>query len=519
MEAKVEKRKSLFQRFLDGVERVGNALPHPVTIFFILCLIVMVVSHICYKMGVSVNFTKIDKETKEVTDSVVAVVSLLTPDGIRYIFENAVKNFTSFAPLGTVLVAMLGVGVAEGTGLISTLIRKLVLSTPKSLITAVVVFAGIMSNIASDAGYIVLIPLGALIFASFKRHPMAGIAAAFAGVSGGFSANLVIGTIDPLLAGLSTEAARMADPAYYVNPMSNVYFMFVSTFLITILGTLITEKLVEPRLGEYKGSMDNLKLDKISKEEKRGMKFAGLSLLVLVIGTIILVAPKGAILRHPETNSVIEHSPFMNGIVFVIMMYFLIPAVAYGIGAGTIKDDKQVVSAMSKAMAGMGGYLVLAFVASQFIAYFNYTQLGTIIAVKGAAGLKAMKFTGIPLIVAFIIVTGFINLFMGSASAKWAIMAPIFVPLFMQVGLSPELTQVAYRIGDSTTNIISPLMSYFALIVTVAQTYDEDSGIGTIISTMLPYSMIFLIGWTMLLMVWFALGLPLGPGAPLHFPI
>ncbi|MGL4730745.1 MAG: AbgT family transporter [Clostridium sp.] len=517
MKAK-KQRKSLFQKFLDGVERVGNALPHPVTIFFILCIVVIIASHICYKLGVSVPFTQIDRKTNEVKDTVVSVVSLLTPEGIRFIFESAVTNFTGFAPLGTVLVAMLGVGVAEGTGLISTLIRKVVLSTPKSLITAVVVLAGIMSNIASDAGYIVLIPLGALIFASFKRHPMAGIAAAFAGVSGGFSANLMIGTIDPLLAGLSTEAAKMVDPNYVVGPTANYYFMVVSTFLITILGTLITEKIVEPRLGEYKGGTDEISLDKISGEEKKGLLFAGLSLVVLIAVTLFLTVPAGAILRNPETGSILKKSPFMNGIVFIIMIYFLVPAIAYGIGAGTIKNDKQVVSAMSKSMASMGGYLVLAFFASQFIAYFNYSQLGTVIAVNGAKGLEAMKLTGLPLMVCFIILTGFINLFMGSASAKWAIMAPIFIPMFMQLGFSPELTQIAYRIGDSTTNIISPLMSYFAFIVTVAETYDEDAGIGTIISTMLPYSLIFMLGWSVLLMIWMYFGLPIGPGAPLAFP-
>ena len=515
-----KKRKSLFQRFLDGVEKIGNALPHPVTIFFILCAIVVIVSHICYKAEVAVNFTKIAKNDAgvyEAKDTVVNVVSLLTPDGIRYIFKNAVTNFTGFAPLGTVLVAMLGVGVAEGTGLISTLIRKLVLSTPKSLITAVVVFAGIMSNIASDAGYIVLIPLGALIFASFKRHPLAGIAAAFAGVSGGFSANLMIGTIDPLLGGISTEAAKMIDPTYSVTATANWAFMFVSTFLITILGTLVTEKIVEPRLGEYKGNSAEIKLDKITAEEKRGLLFAGIGFLIFIAVICLLVVPTNGILRDPETHKILGHTPFMDGIVFIIMLFFFVPGVAYGIGSGTIKNDKQVVSAMSKAMASMGSYLVLAFMASQFIAYFNYTQLGTVLAVKGAEFLEALNFKGLPLIVAFVLLSGFINLFMGSASAKWAIMAPVFVPMFMKLGFSPELTQVAYRIGDSSTNIISPLMSYFAFIVTTTQVYDEDSGIGTLISTMLPYTLAFLVGWTALLVVWYMLGINLGPGAPLFF--
>ncbi len=513
-----KKKKGLFQKFLDGVERIGNALPHPVTIFLILCAVIVVVSHICYKMGLSVNFTKIDNKTFESVETTVSVVSLLTPEGIRYIFENAVTNFTSFAPLGTVLVAMLGVGVAEGTGLISALIRKLVLSTPKSLITAVIVFTGIMSNIASDAGYIVLIPLGALIFASFKRHPLAGMAAAFAGVSGGFSANLIIGTIDPMLGGISTEAAKIIDPNYFVGPMANWAFMFVSTFLITILGTIVTEKIIEPRLGLYKGSVDSIKLDAVSKEEKRGLLFAGIAFIAFILVMLLLTVPVGAALKNPETGEILGKSPFMNGIVFIIMLFFLIPSIGYGIGAKSIKNDKQVVAAMSKSMATMGGYLVLAFVASQFIAYFNYTQLGTVLAVKGADFLKALNFTGLPLLIAFVLLSGFINLFMGSASAKWAIMAPIFIPMLMGIGISPELTQVAYRIGDSTTNIISPLMNYFAFIVTTAQMYDEESGIGTIISTMLPYTLVFLVGWVLLLIVWYMLGINLGPGAPLVFP-
>lgn len=514
--AKTKEKKSLFNRFLDWVERVGNKMPHPVTIFLILCIAVIIISFIAAKAGVTVTYKGIDPKTKETKDITVQAISLLSPDGIRYMFTDAVKNFTSFAPLGTVLVAMLGVGVAESTGLISALIRKLVLSTPKQLITAVVVFAGVMSNIASDAGYVVLVPLGAIIFLSFGRHPLAGLAAAFAGVSGGFSANLLIGTIDPLLAGISTEAAKMVDSTYAVTPMANFYFMFVSTFLITALGTFVTDKIVEPRLGEYKG---NQKADvtELTKEEKKGLRYSGIAFLVFILILVALIAPSNGILRDPKTHEILGHSPFMNGIVPIILFFFLVPGTAYGIGSGSIKTSKDVITGMSKAMASMGGYIVLVFVASQFVAYFNYSKLGTILAVRGAEFLKATGLTGIPLILCFILVAAFINLFMGSASAKWAIMAPIFIPMFMQLSYSPEFTQVAYRIGDSTTNIISPLMSYFAVIVAFAEKYDEDMGIGTLISTMLPYSIVFLIGWTILLIIWMLFGLPLGPGAGLFY--
>ncbi len=509
MEKKMKKKG-----FLNMVERVGNGLPHPATIFVILCVGIIVLSAVLAKMGVGVTYTGLDRATMEIKELTVTVQSLLTPDGIRYMFESAVNNFTSFAPLGTVLVALLGVGVAEGTGLIGTLLRKLVTSTPKRLITVVVVFAGVVSNIASDAGYVILIPLGAVVFLSFKRHPLAGIAAAFAGVSGGFSANIIFGPTDALLAGITQESAQMAQAGYEVGIASNWYFLIASTILITIVGTIITEKVVEPRLGAYKGKKLVEDITDITPEEKRGLKFAGIALLLFAIFMALLVVPEWGPLRNPETGEVLK-SPFMNSMVAIIAMAFFIPGVAFGIGKRDIINDKQVINLMGKSMASMGGYIVLVFFAAQFVAYFNHTNIGTVIAVKGADFLGNANITGIPLILGFIAVAAFINLFMGSASAKWAIMAPVFVPMFMELGNSPELIQMAYRIGDSSTNIISPLMTYFALIVAFAEVYDEDMGIGTLISTMVPYSIAFLISWSVLLIIWFALGLPLGPGAGL----
>lgn len=498
---------------LGAVEKIGNVLPHPTTLFLILCAMIMVISHIAFKMDVSVTYEGVDIASGELKELTVGAISLLTPEGIRYMFTSAIKNFTGFAPLGTVLVALLGVGVAEGSGLISTLLKKLVLSTPKRFITVIIVFAGVVSNIASDAGYVVLIPLGAVIFKSCGRHPLAGIAAAFAGVSGGFSANLFPGPTDALLAGITTEAAKLSDATYEVGITGNWYFIVVSTFLITILGTIVTEKIVEPRLGEYKPSTEeDDEVMEITAEQKRGLLFAGIAFLITVVAILLLVVPYNGILRNPETHAILK-SPFMDSIVVIIAILFLIPGIAYGIGEKTIKNDKQVINLMGKSMSSMGSYIVLVFFASQFVAYFGYTKLGTIIAVKGANFLEATGIKGVPLLIAFIVVAAFINLFMGSASAKWAIMAPIFVPMLMGIGYSPELTQIAYRIGDSTTNIISPLMSYFALIVAFAEKYDKDSGIGTLISTMVPYSIVFLIGWSLLLVVWFLLKLPLGVGA------
>ncbi|RBP44947.1 AbgT family transporter [Garciella nitratireducens] len=505
--AKKKKKSNPFNRFLNGVERVGNKLPHPVTIFILLSFLIIIISEIVYKSGIHVNFY----DAKTGTKQTIQAVSLLNAKGLQYIINSATTNFTSFAPLGTVLVAMLGVGVADGTGLLTTAIKKLVQSTPKRLVTAVVVFAGIMSNVASDAGYVVLIPLGAMIFYSFGRHPIAGLAAAFAGVSGGFSANLLIGSTDPLLAGITNEALTAGGIDYSILPTSNYYFMVASTFLLTILGTLITEKIVEPRLGEYKKIKDEHNdIEQTTEKEKKGLRAAGIALLFFIIIMGIMIVPQNAILRG-EDGTLDE---FMhNGLIFVILLFFMIPGLAYGIVSGTIKSDKDVVNVMGKAMSSMGGYLVLVFFAAQFINYFSYTNLGTILAVSGADFLKNIGFTGLPLIIAFILLAAFINLFIGSASAKWGIMAPVFIPMLYNLGFTPEFTQLAYRIADSSTNIISPLMSYFAMVIVFAQKYDDNMKIGTLISTMLPYSILYLICWSILLIIWYILGLPIGPGA------
>jgi len=500
-----EKKKGIFNKFLNLVEDTGNRLPHPVTLFIIFALAVIVISEIASRAGMTVTFY----DAKFKTDKTIEAISLMTPEGLRFMLHTATKNFTSFAPLGTVLVAMLGVGVAEGTGLIGAALKKAVLSTPSRLITATVVLAGVMSNVASDAGYVVLVPLGAIVFISFKRHPLAGLAAAFAGVSGGFSANLLVGTLDPLLSGITNEALAASGMTETILPTANYFFMFVSTILITVLGTWVTEKIVEPRLGEYKGGSHDDETMSVTKEEKKGLVAAGLSLLVFVVIMLFLTVPENALLRvDGELNDFTHY-----GLVPTIMLFFMVPGLAFGIASGTVKSDKDVVKFMSKSMSTMGGYLVLSFFAAQFIKYFGYTNLGTILAVSGAGFLESIGFVGFPLIIAFILVAGFINLFIGSASAKWGIMAPVFVPMMSQLGFSPAFTQLAYRIGDSTTNIVSPLMSYFAIIVVFAQKYDEDSGIGTLISTMLPYSIVFLVGWTILLGIWYMLGLPIGPDA------
>jgi len=498
------KKSGLLEVALVSIETVGNKLPDPVTLFFYLSIAVLVISAIAGGAKIAV----IHPGTQET----IPAISLLTPAGVRRIVTDAVKNFITFPPLGTVLVAMLGVGVAEYTGLISAALRQLVLVTPGKLICPAVVFAGVMSNIAADAGYVVLTPLGALVFLACKRHPIAGLAAAFAGVAGGFSANLFINALDPLLAGISESAAQLLDPDYTVNPAVNYYFMIASTIVITLVGWHVTEKIVEPRLGDYRGEIKSGEITQLTVAERKGLRFAGSALLVLIVFLLILLLPPQGILRDPETFTIIP-SPFLNGIVPLIMLSFLIPAIVYGKVVGTIQTDKDIARAMGEAMSKMGYYIALSFVASQFIAYFRWSNLGIILAINGAKVLEATGFTGLPLLLVFIGVTAFINLFVGSASAKWNIMAPVFVPMLMLVGYSPELTQLAYRIGDSTTNIITPLMSYFPLIVAFGQKYDRSLAMGTLIATMVPYSIAFLICWSLLFAVWFLLKIPLGPGA------
>ena len=510
-----QSKKNWVLKALDVVERVGNGLPHPTTMFIIFTLILIAVSYVAAKMGVKVSYETYDNATKSLVTKETAVVNLLSPNSIRFMYTSVINNFTSFIALGTVFTIIMGVGVADGSGFMAAVLKKIVAVTPRKAVTATVIFLGIMSNVASSTGYVMLVPLGAILFMSFGRHPIAGLAATFAGVSGGWSANLLIGTNDPVFAGMSTEAARMINPNYTVLPTGNWYFMVASTFLITFVGALVTEKIIEPRLGEYIPE-EKIAVDDISLDEKRGMKFALISLVVFFIIVGMLVVPENALLRNPTTGELLR-SPFMSGIVFLMSMFFMIPGIFYGIGARTIKSDKDIINLMVKSINNLSGFMVLIFFAAQFVVFFNYSNLGIILSVKGANFLQETGFVGVPLIFAFIVMTAIINIFIAVDSAKWAIMAPIFVPMFMRIGFSPELTQAAYRVGDSCTNVIAPLMPFFPLVVAFAQKYDKKSGMGTMISLMLPYSIAFLIGWIILLIIWFVFNIPLGIGGGIHY--
>ncbi len=573
------KPSGFVNRALNAIEVIGNKLPDPAALFLILLFVVWILSAILS----NVTFTEIDPRSGKA----IIINSQLTGSAIATFLSNMVTTFTSFHPLGIVLVALLGVGVAEHTGFINASLKWLLGFTSKSLLTPMLILIGIISNLAADAGYVLVIPLGAVIFYSAGRHPLAGIAATFAGVSGGFSANFIPSSLDPLISGLTQSAVQILDPTRTVNPLSSWFFMAASCLVITAVGWYVTDKIIEPRLQTVPvdGNPDEMpKMEELGEREKRGLLAAFASLL---IGLAILAAvsiPESSPMRSPVgyklTNTSFEqmraagipedvlkkaetsknkdftkaafenelkskigeepaktysaaflanaeqnppqltasNAPLMLAIVPLIFILFLLPGIVYGYAAKTISGHRDIIQGMSKSMSTMGYYIVLAFFASLFIAAFAQSNIGALLAIKGANFLRDLGLPGQVTIVGIILLSGLVNLLVGSASAKWALLAPIFVPMLMQLGISPELSQTAYRIGDSCTNIITPLMPYFPLVVVFAQKYVKNTGIGTIVSLMLPYSIAFLITWIIFLLIYWMLGIPLGIQAPYTYP-
>jgi len=503
-------------RQLHRMADMGNRLPDPVTLFALMALAVVAASAVLSGTNVTVMEGMAQEQSHE-------VLSLLSWEGVRWMFLSAIDNFMGFAPLGPVLTVMLGIGIAERTGFVTMGLRVLVESVPHNLITATLIFACVMSSMVADAGYIVLTPLGALIFAGLGRHPIAGLAAAYAGVSGGFSANLLITGLDPMLARLTGQAAQIIDPNYSVNATANYYFMFVSTFVVTAVGTWVTSKFVEPMLGEWDPAQASEPLESpavVGGDERRNFLIAmGVAVLVAV-GIAFLGAWSGSPLRDPvgEGDAPISTlNSYFQSVEVLIALLFMIPGIVFGVLNKSIKSDKDVAKMASETMGTMGSYIVLAFIAGQFIAYFSWSKIGVVIAVKGAVVLESLNLSGVVLLLAFMAVSALMNLFVGSASAKWAFMAPIFVPMLMMMGLSPEAVQAAYRVGDSVTNIITPLMPYLPIIIVFAQRYVKDIKIGTILTVMLPYSVAFAIVWSLVFVAWIYLGLPLGPGVGVSY--
>ncbi len=489
-------------RVLDKVEAIGNRLPHPATLFAILAALVAGFSGI----GAWLEW----RATHPTSGEEIKVFNLLGRSGLQWMFVNVTRNLLEFPPFGVVLVAMFGIGVAERAGLIEALIKQTVLRAPRKAVTAAVVTAGILSHLAASAGYVVLIPLGAMVFLAFGRHPLAGLAAAFAGVSGGFGSNFLLGSIDPVLAGLSESAAQMVVPGMRINPAVNYYFLVVSALLVIVVATLVTDRIVEPRLGTYRGA--GLELEDLSPVQRKALRWAGGAFLVVLLAFLVAVVPENGLLRGKGS---VLHGPFFKGLITAIFLVFFLPGLVYGLVAGTIRSDRELVGHVVEAVKGLAPYIVLVFCAAQFVFFFKKSNLGIILAIHGAELIRQSGLSGPALIVLFVLFSAAMNMFMGSASAKWAIMAPVFVPMFLLSGYHPALTQAAFRIGDSVTNVITPMMSYFALILTFVEKYDDEAGIGTLVATMLPYSIALLLAWTALLVLWYVLGLPLGPGGPL----
>jgi len=528
------------QKVLDVVERVGNKVPHPAVIFLMLVALVVVLSHVLYLTGASVTYDVIVPAEKTVgiddnpytglsdtgmasdlyhlidEDGVVfeertaTAQSLLSRDGIRFMYTSVIPSFMAFTATGLIIVAMLGVGVAEEAGLVNALIRKLVIVAPAKALTYILVFVGIVSSIAADAGYLVLIPLAGAAFLSVGRHPLAGLAAGFASVAGAFTVNMLIKPLDAVLTEFTNDAIHLVDPDISIGLTANLWFSIVSVVFLTVVIGFLTEKVIEPRLGKYEGEKPKDEGATLSSAESRGLMFAALGLVVTLVAFALLTLPPNAPLRDPETGALIGNSPFMNGLIAAITIIFLVCGLGYGIGAGTIKSMKDVIKAMEKAVSGLGSLIFLLFIISQFIAYFNYSNMATLLAVGLAQMLQSANIDAIWLLLGFIVVVAIIDLVITGAIAKWAIFAPIFVPLLLRLDVSPEAVLAAYRVGDSPINAITPLNAYFALVVTFAQKYNKNAGVGTVVALMLPYVVWLLVLWTLLFAAWHLLGLPWG---------
>lgn len=525
MMASVNPETSRSGGILGFIERVGNALPDPVTLFFLGSIAIIFLSEFAAQTGWEV--------TNPVSKEVETVTSLFSSEGMQWVWDNMVVNFTGFAPLGVVLVAMLGIGVAEHSGLIGALLKAMVLITPKQLITPAIIFVGVMSSMALDAGYVILPPLAAAVFAKSGRSPLVGLGAVFAGVGAGFSANLLITSLDPLLQSFTQQAANVLSPEYVVDVRCNYYFMIASTVIIPLVGWVVTWKFVEPKFGaeeiaeqiaageasaeDESSSAEDTKDDQestaVTATEAKGMVWAAVFLAV-GLGLIL------AMIHIPNwsLNGFVEPRPgwrvpaWVHAMVPLLAVLFLLPGIGYGIAVKTIRSDRDIAQMMAKTMSSMGGYVVLAFFAGQFVAWFSHSNLGKMIALEGVAVLQKASLPLPLLVIAIVLLSAMLNIFIGSASAKWALISTVFVPIFMGVGISPELTQAAYRVGDSVTNAITPLNPYMVIMLVFMRRYAPQAGIGTVVSLMLPYTIAFLIAWTCLLGIWMGLDLPLGPG-------
>lgn len=507
------------QGFIRWVEKIGNKLPNPFMIFVWLILIVIVFSVVLSNMGISVTY--LPANSKDLVT--VVVKNLLDPKELHKVFSDFVKIYKDFAPLGLVMVMMMGVGFIECTGWISALMRKLILGAPRYLVTAILAFVGINANLASDAGMILAASVGGALFKAIGRNPMIGIILGFVSASGGFTANLMVAGTDALLAGITESAMKGVGIVAPSNPLINWYFMIVATFVLTIVATLVTEKFIVKTFGDESSeqSEEELAKHRLTSEESKGLTWSGIAAFIYIAAIVILSWGPGAFFANSD-GSLLPRSPLISSIVPLLFFLFAVVGITYGVVAGTIKNQNDVVKHMQKSLSGSVSFMVVALPAALFIHLFNVSGITTVLAVSGAEALEALNLNGIPLLIMFIILCTLINLFMTSGSAKWLILAPIFVPMFAMgaTQFSPALTQVAYRIGDSATNIISPLNFYIPIIIGFMEIYKKEGdpplGMGSVISMTLPYSIAFLIALVLQLIIWVTLGLPLGPGAGLY---
>lgn len=526
------------QKFLNLVERVGNRVPHPAIIFLLLVAGVVVLSHAMHLARVSVTYEVIvPKQAPSAIEAYDPLIgrmglpygyggivasestietrtatarSLLTRDGVRFMYTSVIPNFMGFTAVGLIIVAMLGVGVAEESGLIKALIRKLVVVAPPKILTYILVFVGILSSIAADAGYLVLIPLAGAAFLSVGRNPLAGIAAGFAAVAGAFTVNMLIKPLDAVLVEFTNDAIHLVDPETSIDLASNLWFSAVSVLFLTVIIALVTEKVIEPRLGKFTGEKPADEGSALSADEKRGLLYAAIALVGVLGAFALLTLPSGAPLRDPETGALIGNTPFMSGLIAAIMIVFLAAGVAYGVGAKTITKTTDVIKAMEKATTGLGSLIFLLFIIAQFIAYFNYSNMATLLAVSLSDMLQTANIGPLWLLLGFIVVVVLLDFLITGAIAKWALFAPIFVPLLMRLDVEPEAVLAAYRLADSPINMITPLNAYFALVVVFCQKYDKNAGVGTVVALMLPYVAVMLALWTVLFVAWYLLGMPWG---------
>lgn len=515
MEEKTTAKKTMLDKILDSIERAGNKLPDPITLFLGLSVIVVLISALCSALGVSA--------VNPADGSTIEVFNLLSADGLRYLWSNVITNFSGFAPLGMVLVAVIGSSVAEKSGFLVALMQRFLGKSKGWIVSMVVIFLGINLNIAGDAGFIVLPPLAAILYMSIGRSPLLGLYVAFASVAAGFCGNIMLGLSDALAYGFTEAAAQLIDPNYAESMAINWYFLLVSCLMLTVVGTILTEKVLVHRFPMTPEKLKEYDFDEnandLSPKEKKALGVAGVAFLIFVIVLVLMSVPLvgGHALLADETGSITAGgAPFTKGIVFTVTLGLFVPGLAYGIATGKYKNDKDVWADISQGFSEMGNYVFMCFFISIFTNFFSVSKLGTVLAIAGADGLKDIGFTGIPLMIGLLLVACFVNLFIGSASAKWAILAPVFVPMMMLMGYDPAVTQVVYRIGDSITNPLSPLFTYMPVILGFARKYDKKVGLGTIIANMLPFSVSFAIAWIIQVIIWVTLNLPLGPGGNIY---